>query len=57
MTSNYVILSIKLRLVQYINIYFGKLYRGWEGGGGGGEGVPGRRKQKFLVEIGLISKL
>ena len=29
MRSNYVILSIKLRLVQYINIYFGKLYRGW----------------------------
>ena len=54
MTSNYVILSIKLRLVQYINIYFGKLYRGWEGGG---EGVPGRRKQKCLVEIGLSSKL
>ena len=56
MTSNYVTLSIKLRLVQYINIYFGKLYRGWEGGGGG-EGVPGRRKQKCLVEIGLSSKL
>ena len=57
MTSNYVILSIKLRLVQYINIYFGKLYRGWEGGGGGGEGVPGRRTQKCRVEIGLSSKL
>ena len=34
MTSNYVILSIKLRLVQYINIFFGKLYRGWGRGGG-----------------------
>ena len=40
MTSNYVILSIKLRLVQYINIYFGKLYRGWEGGGGGARVFP-----------------
>ena len=46
MTSNYVILSIKLRLVQYINIYFGKLYRGW------GRGVfPVRRSDRVKIEV------
>ena len=58
MTSNYVILSIKLGLVQYINIYFGKLYRGWEGGGGGCSRsqeakMPGRNRVKFEVVIAM----
>ena len=60
MTSNYVILSIKLRLVQYINIYFGKLYRGWEGGGGGRgcsrsqeAKMHGRNRVKFEVVIAM----
>ena len=58
MTSNYVILSIKLRLVQYINIFFGKLYRGWGGGGGGGSRsqeakMPGRNRVKFEVVIAM----
>ena len=56
MTSNYVILSIKLRLVQYINIFFGKLYRGWGWGGCSRSQeakMPGRNRVKFEVVIAM----